>query len=166
MMLILMVLMTLVAVPQTAPPRGQVTFADGTAVTVEVAATEPIRQRGLMFRTSLADNAGMVFVFDTPGYYPFWMQNCVIPLDIIWIDARSRVVSIADNVPPCRKPGCEPPCAAADCPTYPPRPGTAAKYVVEVRAGFAAAHKVTVGQSVTLDLPAMLPRGAASRLAR
>jgi uncharacterized membrane protein (UPF0127 family) len=94
------------------------------------------------------------------------MQNCVIPLDIIWVDTKFRIVSIAENVPPCRKPGCDPPCAASDCPTYPPRPGTQAKYVVEVRAGFAAAHKVSAGQSIELTLPATLPRAAAPRLPR
>jgi uncharacterized membrane protein (UPF0127 family) len=159
---ILMLLMTFAAlVPQLSEPRGRVTFADGTVVNVEIAATEPARQRGLMFRKSLAETAGMIFVFDRADFYPFWMQNCVIALDIIWVDEASRIVSIAANVPPCRKADCEPPCAAPDCPTYAPKTGTTAKYVVEVQAGFTSAHKVAVGQRVTLDLPAKLPHAAA-----
>lgn len=138
---------------QSAAPRGTVIFADGTAVSVEIAASEAVRQKGLMFRTSLSTREGMLFIFDTPDFYPFWMQNCVIPLDIIWIDAAGRITSIAENVPPCRKPGCDPPCAASDCPTYAPRAGTTAKYVVEVQAGFATRHQVAAGQTVKLQMP-------------
>ena len=137
--------------PQFATPRGAVSFADGPTVRVEIAATEAVRQRGLMFRSSLGERDGMLFVFDQPGPYPFWMQNCLIPLDILWIDASSRVASIAASVPPCKKPGCDPPCAANDCPTYAPTPGTQAKYVLEVAAGFAAKHKVVVGQTVKIQ---------------
>ena len=148
---LLAVLMT--AAPQFATPRGRVGFADGTIVTVEIAATEQNRQRGLMFRKSLPERTGMVFVFDAAGHYPFWMQNCIIPLDIIWVDESLRISGVAANVPPCRRANCEPPCASPECPTYPPPAGTTAKYVVEVSAGFAAAHKIATGQRVTLDLP-------------
>jgi uncharacterized membrane protein (UPF0127 family) len=47
-------------------------------------------------------------------------------------------------------PGCQPPCASNDCPQYPPRTGTMSKYVVEVQAGFAKAHKVVVGQKIRI----------------
>ena len=136
---------------QFATPRGKVTFSDGTVVSVELATTAAAQQKGLMFRTSLAEREGMLFVFETPDFRPFWMQNCVIPLDIIWVDAGSSIVSIAESVPPCRLPGCNPPCASNDCPQYPPRPGTKAKYVVEVQAGFSKAHKVAVGQKIKID---------------
>src|SRR5687768_2066853 len=97
---------------QRAMERGRATFADGTTVTLEIADTEAERQRGLMHRESLAAQAGMLFVFDKPGFYPFWMQNCRIALDIVWLDDKFNVVSIAESVPPCRLPGCEPPCAS------------------------------------------------------
>lgn len=140
-----------VSASQFATPRGKVTFGDGTVVTVELATTPEAQQRGLMFRKSLSDREGMLFVFPTPDFRPFWMQNCVIPLDIIWVDEASTIVSIAESVPPCRMPGCEPPCASNDCPLYPPRAGTKAKYVVEVQAGFSKAHKVAVGQKIKID---------------
>ncbi len=139
------------AAPQFATPRAKVTFSDGTAVTVELATTPAAQQRGLMFRKSLAEREGMLFVFDTSDFRPFWMQNCLIPLDIIWVDDASTIVSIAESVPPCRMPGCDPPCASNDCPQYPPRTGTKSKYVVEVQAGFAKAHKVAAGQKIKID---------------
>ena len=132
-------------------PRGKVTFADGTVVSVELATTQATQQRGLMFRKELAERDGMLFVFDTPDFRPFWMQNCLIPLDIIWVDATSTVVSIAESVPPCKLPNCDPPCASNDCPQYPPRPGTKAKYVVEVQAGFAKAHQLAIGQKIKIE---------------
>ena len=136
---------------QFATPRGKVTFGDGTVVTVELATTPDAQQRGLMFRKSLGEREGMLFVFATPDFRPFWMQNCVIPLDIIWVDEASTIVSMAESVPPCRMPGCEPPCASNDCPQYPPREGTKAKYVVEVQAGFSKAHKAAVGQKIKIE---------------
>jgi uncharacterized membrane protein (UPF0127 family) len=120
---------------QWAVGRGEVTFPDKTRVRVEIADTESTRQRGLMFRKSLGPDEGMLFVFDAPGFYPFWMKNTLIPLDMLWLDREGRVVSIASAVPPCR---------ADPCPSYPPAAGTTALYVVEVNAGFAKQHGVKV----------------------
>ena len=139
--------------PQRALDRGRVTFADGTAVAVEIADTEAKRQRGLMFREKLAETEGMVFIFEEPGFYPFWMQNCRIALDIVWLDRSFNVVSIAESVPPCRLPGCEPPCASMNCPSYPPAAGTSAKYVVELAAGFAKRHGLKTGNTLKVELP-------------
>jgi uncharacterized protein len=125
---------------QSKLPRGRAIFPDGTAVTIEIAATEPVRQQGLMFRTQLAPNEGMVFVFPEPGNYPFWMKNTLIPLDMLWIDAQSRIVSIARSVPPCK---------ADPCPSYPPD-GTAT-YVIEVVSGFARDHGLKAGDVVKLE---------------
>jgi uncharacterized membrane protein (UPF0127 family) len=126
---------------------------------VEIADTDQKRQRGLMFRKELAANEGMIFVFEQAGYYPFWMQNCVISLDMLWLDAGGRVVSIAESVPPCRLPGCNPPCPSYDCPNVPPERGTTALYVVEVMAGFSKKHGVKVGD--TLDLKGLARKAAA-----
>jgi uncharacterized membrane protein (UPF0127 family) len=145
--------MTAGAEGQRALDRARATFADGTAVSLEVSDTEAERNRGLMFREALAERDGMLFVFDRAGFYPFWMQNCRIALDILWLDETFSVVSIAASVPPCRLPGCEPPCASNACPSYAPLQGTSARYVVEVAAGFAARHGVTVGQKIAIQLP-------------
>lgn len=139
---------------QRALDRAQATFGDGTVVSLEVADTEAKRTQGLMFRESLAEQAGMIFVFERAGFYPFWMQNCRIALDILWLDETFRIVSIVESVPPCRTRGCEPPCASNACPSYAPRSGTTARYVIEVAAGFASRHGVARGQRLDVALPA------------
>jgi uncharacterized membrane protein (UPF0127 family) len=138
-------------------PTGSVTFPDGTRVQVEIAADEATRQRGLMFRESMAPNEGMVFVFDRPGIYPFWMKNTLISLDMLWLDQSGRIVHIAHSVPPCK---------ADPCPSYPP--DAEAVYVVEVVAGFARTHKLKVGDQLKLTgVPApggsTMPKPAAKR---
>jgi uncharacterized membrane protein (UPF0127 family) len=133
---------------QRATSHPSVIFPDGSAVSVEVADTEAKWQRGLMFRPSLEPYQGMLFVYHTPGTYPIWMRNCLIPMDIIWLDEEARVLSIAASVPPCRFDDCAPPCNSNACPDY-THEGLA-KYVVEVVAGFAEAHGIKVGDPIVL----------------
>jgi hypothetical protein len=125
---------------QSRLPRGRATFPDRTTVSVDIADTDPIRERGLMFRDHLAPNEGMIFVFPEPGYYPFWMKNTLIPLDMLWLDAQGRIVSIARSVPPCK---------ADPCPTSPPDAN--ASYVIEVVSGFSRQHGLKVGDVVKLE---------------
>ena len=141
------------ASPQWATPRVKAVFADQSVVNLELADTEAERQRGLMFRPSLEPTSGMLFVFEDPGFHPFWMQNCLIAIDIIWLDEAGRVVDIAGSVPPCKLPDCDPPCDSNACPVY-PHEGRAA-YVIEVVAGFAGAHGVKAGDRV--QLPGIIP---------
>jgi uncharacterized membrane protein (UPF0127 family) len=68
--------------------------------TVEVAQTGAQQQQGLMFRTKLADDTGMIFPFDAPRIASFWMKNTVIPLDIIFVKADGRIENIAENTIP------------------------------------------------------------------
>ena len=112
------------------------------AFRVEIADTDELRARGLMYRESMAENEGMVFIFDTPGSYPFWMKNTLIPLDMIWVDADRRVVFIAPSVPPCK---------ADPCPNFPATPPPPALYVVEVVSGFAKKHGVKVGDQLVFN---------------
>ncbi len=139
-LLVLLVAAVHAAGAQSRAPRGRAVFPDGTAVSVEIADTEPVRQRGLMFRNRMAPNEGMVFVFPESGYYPFWMKNTLIPLDMLWLDGRGRIVSIARSVPPCK---------ADPCPSYPPDAN--ASYVIEVVAGFSREHGLKAGDIVKLE---------------
>jgi uncharacterized protein len=69
-------------------PRGKVFLASGAReipVKVEIAATPPTRQRGLMFRQSLPENEGMLFLFPASEPLSFWMKNTYLPLDMIFI---------------------------------------------------------------------------------
>jgi len=128
-------------------PTATIAFAGGVQVQAEIVDTPQAVERGLMFRESLGPNEGMLFIFEKTGFYPFWMKNTLIPLDIIWIDEQWRIVSIAESVPPCH---------ADPCPTYPPAGD--ARYVVEASAGFAKAHGVRRGDRLTATgLPASRP---------
>jgi hypothetical protein len=73
---------------------------------VEIADTPEKRRAGLMHRVSLPENQGMLFVFEKPGIYGFWMKNTLIPLDIIWLDENFKVVYIKENVQPCLEENC------------------------------------------------------------
>lgn len=67
---------------------------------VEVARSEPEQARGLMFRTQMGADEGMIFPYSPPQGVSFWMKNTVIPLDIIFIGADHRVLNIAANAVP------------------------------------------------------------------
>ena len=67
---------------------------------VEVARTDAEQDRGLMFRTSLPENGGMLFPFKKPRIGSFWMKNTLIPLDMIFIRADGSIDRIAENTIP------------------------------------------------------------------
>lgn len=107
----------------------------GTEVRVEIADSDRERSLGLSGREILEPGSGMLFVFDAPGLYGFWMNDMKFPIDIIWINEEALVVWIERNVRP---------------ETYPNKfaPPEPAKYVLEVPAGFADLHKITIGSVV------------------
>lgn len=124
---------------QNSARRAEITLPDKTRVSAEVAATEAERNRGLMHRTTLGQDHGMLFVFDTPDLHAFWMKDTLIPLDMLWLDRAGKIVSLSESVPPCK---------ADPCPTYPPT--AAASYVLEMSAGYAKKHQLKVGDSLSL----------------
>lgn len=67
---------------------------------VEVARTSAEQSKGLMFRTALGPDEGMIFPMDPPRQAAFWMKNTVIPLDIIFIAPDGRILNIAANTEP------------------------------------------------------------------
>lgn len=102
---------------------------------VEVAKTGPQQGRGLMFRTALGPDEGMIFPMDPPRQAAFWMKNTVIPLDIIFIGPDGRILNIAANAEP-----------------YSERPLPSAgevKGVLELRGGRAAELGIVPGDKVT-----------------
>lgn len=83
--------------------RGEVVIEtrDGARrFTVEIARTTDQRQRGLMYRTELARDGGMLFVFDQPGEVRMWMKNTLIPLDMLFIEEGGRIRRIARRTTP------------------------------------------------------------------
>lgn len=123
-------------------PRVVVLTADGgeRAYDVEIADTFEERRKGLMFRESMGESAGMFFVFEVADIKGFWMKNTLIPLDMIFIDEDYKVLNVAKNVQPCKKDPCE---------SY--RSVGPAKYVLEVNAGEADKWAIGPGAVVTLN---------------
>lgn len=117
------------------PPMQEVCFQNS-CVQVEIADTESKRKLGLMFRKSLPDNQGMLFVFEQEEQHSSWMKNMQIPLDIIWIGKDKIVVDIKADVPPCKDS-----CSGI-------MPQEKAQYALEVNAGFTAKNKIKIGDRV------------------
>jgi len=66
---------------------------------VEVAADDPQREQGLMYRKSLGREEGMLFIFDEPAYHAMWMKNTLIPLSVAFIDRNGVILNILDMEP-------------------------------------------------------------------
>ncbi len=117
-----------------------VTLPDGTKITAEVKLDAQSQATGMMYRDSLARDRGMLFLNTAMTRQPYWMHNCKIPLDIVWLDSARKVVEIAVAAQPCQKP-------PQQCPTY---GGTElSQYVLELNSGEAQRHGITVGRVLT-----------------
>lgn len=102
----------------------------GKKISVELALTPEEQARGLMNRTRLAPDSGMLFVFPSGGDRLFWMKNTLVDLDILFIDGTLRISSVAAGVPRSR-PG------AADAEVA--KVAGSGTYVLEIASGAAAA---------------------------
>lgn len=118
----------------------QAVLPDGFVVDLELALTPEETANGLMFRPSLPEDRGMLFLFSQPRIAAFWMKNTLIPLDLVFLDGTGVVVDVVANVQPC---------SADPCPSYPP--STPALAVLEINAGSASAHRIEVGSMIAFD---------------
>lgn len=113
-----------------------------TTIQVEVADTAASREQGLSGRESLGEGSGMLFVFDMPGNYGFWMKDMKFSLDILFADEQGKIVSIyGDLAPDSYK-------------KNPPKvfyPASPAKYVLEVPTGFAKTHAIAEGMTIVVQ---------------
>ena len=105
-------------------------------VSAEIMSTPQEKQQGLMFRESLGELSGMLFVNQREGLYPFWMKNTLIPLDIIWISRDKKAAYIVKNAQPCLET-----CEAI-------KPACPAQYILEVNAGFIDKYQIKIGQKL------------------
>ena len=112
-------------------------------VQAEVAKTPSEEAQGLMFRTVLAQDAGMLFVFDQDQVLSFWMMNTSIPLDGIFISSKLQVVSVAENLKPCPPDSCVDPVFFGSI--------APAMYALEVNAGFSGKNDIKVGTEVSIN---------------
>jgi len=127
----------------TGPPEldwGAITFADAPGsprIRIEFAESDPTRARGLMYRTALEQDQGMLFVFPDQEPRSFWMKNTCIPLDMLFVDRDGTIVGILENVPTLNLRSRGVACPAA--------------YVLEVNAGWTREHGVFAGQHLQID---------------
>jgi len=118
----------------------------GERYAVEIADDDQERARGLMFRDSLEEGRGMLFIHDREERLAYWMKNTRIPLDILYFDSQLRLVTQQRNVPPCS--------AGDRCPPYPSR--APALYVLELNAG--EARRLDLEDGAVLELgPGIMP---------
>lgn len=114
---------------------GQVQLENGTIISVEIADTFEERGRGLMCRSSLEGNSGMIFIFPEEQQLSFWMKNTLIPLDIIFLNSEFEVVSIHKNTTPLN-----------DQKTY--QSELPAQYALELKAGSSTENSLQIGDAV------------------
>ena len=118
----------------------RVTMPSGAVYSLELALTPEDQAQGLMFRESLPERVGMLFLFSEAAPHHFWMKNTMIPLDMIWMDEAGTVLFVSANTPPCQ---------ADPCPNY--GPDVPARSVLEIAGGKAQAEGVKVGSVLKID---------------
>ena len=121
--------------PQQAIQGSTVSFG-GKTFLVELADTLEQRRRGLMFRTELAKDKGMLFSYDQESLHSIWMKNTKIPLDVVWISKDLRIVDKQTLYP----------CTSEPCPIF--RPAQQAQFILEIAKD---AYSGTIGEQVTIQ---------------
>jgi len=107
----------------------------GISIAVELALTPESQAQGLSGRDRLGENEGMLFVFDRPDKYSFWMKDMNFPIDIIWIGEDLQIIYIKKNATPESFPEAF-------------TPNTKAKYILEVISGFSENNNLREGDRV------------------
>ena len=136
----------------TLPRQGQILPITATAemrgeiFELEVAQGSNQQALGLMFRSALPDNRGMLFPFGVPRRASFWMKDVPVPLDMVFI-RDGQVVAIASEVPPC---------PALPCPSYGPE-NALVDQVLELRSGRAAEIGLEPGDLVVIEALSTMP---------
>lgn len=141
-----MTALLLAASPAVAAETIPVTIVSGERtipLTLELATTPQQRETGLMHRTTLAPNDGMLFEFPQPKNYTFWMKNTPLSLDILFINAAHIVVEVAPNTTPY----------ALD----PIASGQPITTVIELNGGRAAKEGIRFGDKVVYAIPQHIP---------
>ena len=122
-------------------PKAELTIASASGphkFTVEVATTPGQMEQGLMFRRSLAADAGMIFDYGVPSLAAMWMKNTLIPLDMLFVDQHGRIINIHERAVP----GSLEPIAAA----------APARAVIELNGGTAARLGIKPGDRVIFPI--------------
>lgn len=132
----------------SSPEFATLSTPTGHLISAEVADTLDKRAKGLMFRSSLSREQGMLFVFPKLGYWTFWMKNTLIPLDILWMNETGTILHLETHVPICLK-------TDDSCPRYSSH--RESRYVLEINAGMAQELGLRPGQQLSISLPPSAP---------
>ena len=124
--------------PSQGEGKGEVIRIGDKEIFIEIANTDASRTQGLSGRASLASHTGLLFIFDEPGQYGFWMKDMHFPIDIIWIDENWLVVGVEREVAPN---------------TFPQifEPISPIKYVLEINSGEASRLGIDTGSRLIFD---------------
>ena len=129
--------------PQKAAKKAKLTYPDGASAVVDVVDAPMTREIGLMCRTKLAKNYGMLFVFPQEMALNFWMKNTLVSLDIVWIGADKKVTVVHDHMKKSTVDTPDEQVAVA---------GGRGQYVLELPAGAAARRKLKAGDQLDFDV--------------
>jgi uncharacterized membrane protein (UPF0127 family) len=108
-------------------------------VFLALALTPAEQARGYMGRKEIRPDEGLLFLFERPGVHRMWMKNCHVPIDMIWLDGRNRILAMEHSAPPCR---------AEPCPAYGPFINVHA--VLELKGGSALEEGLRVGDHLPI----------------
>ncbi len=125
--------------PQTNLPKATLTLGTNTLI-AQIAADDASRERGLMSRTNLSENEGMIFLFPQPRPVSFWMKDTPVPLSIAYVDPSGRILEIHDLKPLDETPV--------------PSASERVAYALEVAQGWFRRHGVLAGDTLS-GLPSL-----------
>lgn len=112
-------------------------------INTEIADTEPLREKGLSGRSKIADDDGMLFIFDQKNVIPsFWMRKMEFPIDILWIRGN-KIIQIDKNIQPPAK-------GVLDSKLKLYSPKEPVDYVLEVKGGYTTKNVVLTGSQIDL----------------
>ena len=107
-------------------------------IMLDIADSPSERMKGLSGTPSLAEDKGLLFIFDTPSTHGFWMKDMNYPIDMIWLDKSFTIVGLKENATP---------------ESYPESfaPSSPALYVIEVNAGISQKHGLKIGDTLPIE---------------
>ena len=117
----------------------EVTLPGGQVIKAETRISQEDMLRGMMFRTSIAPDHGLLYLYRTPGHYQLWMFQTPLRLDMIWMDDNHKIVEIVENAQPCET-------AASKCPQLGGH--EIARYVLQLSGGMAQRYHLHTGQAI------------------
>ena len=115
-------------------------IVNGETFEVTIAKTDKEKQIGLSGKEKIEEDQGMLFVFENPDYYSFWMKEMKFPIDIIYI-SNDKVTTVIENA--------KPPSSDKSLTVY--RPGNKSDKVLEVNAGLAKKYNIQTGTVIKVE---------------